>query len=404
VVRSALEVHDGAPQASEHDGNTGLPPAFRPGVRCSVIEDGTDELAGGSPQPERGPEASQGEADVPAAGGPETTAGAAAQAELPADDAASGRRGRKTGSEPSRRSAWLVGIVAVLIIAALLGASWWAYQTVSERRLAAERVERATQLVEDADVVVIEVDEIIRTPIEVSVEARAEAALGLIPGARGDLEEAMSLVALAKPVLSDEDAPAAEALSESAEARLEMLEHGEPILEANIMAADAMGHAMTGWDLILEAEKLSDDAVKEYNKLTDDAVKQSKNLAADAKSKAEQVRSEFEAAQQAFPEADFSAYIAYADAKAAALAISIRADDAYLADEPAEANKFNDQYNDAEKALIEKAKALPESPVIPIKVAYETVASEPTEAYFEARARATASDSLLRGSESVEEE
>ena len=61
-----------------------------------------------------------------------------------------------------------------------------------------------------------------------------------------------------------------------------MLEHGEQILEANSQAAAAMEHALTGWDLIIEAEKLSDDAVKEYNKLTDASVKQSKKLAAEA--------------------------------------------------------------------------------------------------------------------------
>ena len=42
-----------------------------------------------------------------------------------------------------------------------------------------------------------------------------------------------------------------------------------PSSKANSQAAAAMEHALTGWDLIIEAEKLSDDAVKEYNKLTD---------------------------------------------------------------------------------------------------------------------------------------
>jgi hypothetical protein len=183
-----------------------------------------------------------------------------------------------------------------------------------------------------------------------------------------------------------------------------MLEHGELILEANSQAAEAIDHALAGWDLILEAETLSDDAVKEYNKLTDDAVAQSKKLASDAKTRAEEAKTEFESAAAALPGADFTPYIEYAEAKAAALAVSIKADDAFLEDRPTDANTLNDQYNDAEKTLIALAKTLPASPVEPIKTAYEALAAEPTEEYFEARDRATASDALLRSDETTSEE
>lgn len=307
-------------------------------------------------------------------------------------------RGRKRGSGEGsgRKRSWLVILIGVLIVVALAALSYWAYQTVVERRLAVERLERATQLVEDADVVVIEVDEIVRTPIESSVGVRADAALDMIPGARGDLEEATSLIALATPALSEEDSAAAAALGGSADARLEMLKYGDTILRANSQAASAMEHALSGWDLIIEAEKLSDDAVKEYNKLTDASVKQSKKLAGEAKAKAAEAKTSFEKAQEALPEADYSAYIAYADAKIAALGLSINADDAYLADKPTEANKFNDQYNEAEKKLIAMAKALPASPVEPIKTAYEAAAADATEQYYAARDRATASDALIQ--------
>lgn len=306
-------------------------------------------------------------------------------------------------SNPGRKRGIIITLVAVLVVAALAAASYWAYQTITDRREATERLAQATQFVEDADVVVIEVDEIVRTPIEVSVGVRAEAALDMVPDAEADLEEALSLIEKAEPALSEEDALDASALSDSAEARLEMLDHGSQILEANIKAAGAMEHALAGWDAIIESEDLSDAAVKEYNKLTDSAVKKSKKLAGEAQAKANEAKTSFEDAQKAFPEADFSAFIAYAEGKSAALAISIKADDAYLADKPTDANKLNDQYNDAEKDLIKLAKSLPASPVEPIKVAYEEIASEMTEAYYAARDRATASDALLQGGETDEE-
>jgi hypothetical protein len=182
-----------------------------------------------------------------------------------------------------------------------------------------------------------------------------------------------------------------------------MLEHGTEILDANLKAADAMEPALAGWDAIIEAEELSDQAVKEYNKLTDQAVKQSKKFAQEAQGKAEDASEAFKAAEQAFPDADFSAFVAYADGKIEALALSIKADDAYLADKPTDANKFNDQYNAAEKKLVDLAKELPASPVEPIKIAYENLATAPTEAYYIARERATTSDAQLQGADEAEE-
>ena len=89
--------------------------------------------------------------------------------EVPADK-------ESKGQPKGRRRPWMIALVAVLVLAAAVAGSYWAYQTVTERRAAVEDLTRATQLVEDADVVVIEVDDIVRTPIEVSVGVRAEAA------------------------------------------------------------------------------------------------------------------------------------------------------------------------------------------------------------------------------------
>ena len=288
---------------------------------------------------------------------------------------------------------WILFVVAMLLAA---GGALYGYQLVLDRSAATENLDEATALVEKADEVVLEVDDIILTPIDPAVGERAAAALETTTQATADLEEAIRLIDEAMPDLPDEEIDRAQALRDSAEARVAMLTLATPILQANVKAAEAMTPAMEGWDLLLEAEELSDQAVTEYNKLTKDAVRKSKTLTESSQKKTTEAKAKFEAAAVAYPEAEFTPYIEYCDAKLAALAISIKADDAYLADKPEEANKLSDDYNKADKALVEQAKGLPDSPADVISEAYEAEAGETTEVYFVARERATEADDRLR--------
>ena len=78
--------------------------------------------------------------------------------------------------------------------------------------------------------------------------------------------------------------------------------------------------------------------------------------------------------QQAFPEADFSALhrLRGSQGRRARSSRSRPTTRTWLTSPPTPTS-FNDQYNDAEKNLIELAKSLPASPVEPIKVAYEAL-------------------------------
>jgi hypothetical protein len=298
--------------------------------------------------------------------------------------------------DPDRRRAWLMAAVVIALLLALGVAGYYAYSTYTARRLAVERLDKATTLVEQADAVVLEVDEIVRTPVESSIGERAKAASETVPTAQDDLEEAASLISQSLPHLAEEHIADAEALRESAEARVEMLEHATPILGATVKAATAVPLALEGWDLIIEAQGLTDQAIKEYNKLDDASVKKSKTLTSEAQQKVEEAKKSFQAAAAAYPEADFVPFIAYADAKIAALALSIKGADALLSDQPSNANSISDQYNEAEKKLVAQAKALPPSPAEPIRIAFVAEIGEATELYNAARARATESDAQLQ--------
>ena len=88
-----------------------------------------------------------------------------------------------------------------------------------------------------------------------------------------------------------------------------MLEHAEVILDVNIAAATALGDGNAGWDLVLEAEKLADAAVVEYNKLTKDAVRKSQDLSTQAERKLTEGRTKLDAAEKAFPAATLEVFV-----------------------------------------------------------------------------------------------
>ncbi len=336
----------------------------------------------------------------------------------PKEEATSGSEARRTEQPAPRRSRsrsrsrakakrnrrWLqVTLVVLLLVAAVAGA-FFAYRWATARKAASADLDKAITLVERADATVIEVDEVIRAEVESSLATRAAEALRDLPDAVTDLEDAIELAEGASPDLPSDRVEEADALIASAQARLTMLEHAEVILNANVKAASAIDPANEGWDRILAAEKTADQAVAEYNKLTTEAVKRSRELTEKATGEITSGKSKLEQAQDAFPEADFSPFIKYADGKLAALEISKKADDAFLADKKEEANKLNEQYNAAEKKLVEQAKGLPSSPNAVIAEAYESLAGSATVEYFDAREEATVADAeLLKVSGSEEE-
>jgi len=299
---------------------------------------------------------------------------------------------------PSRGRGMKVALIVLAAIAvAILGlALWFQNETRKEQRAAVAELDEATVLVERADAVVLEVDEVVRAEVDSEIGERAEQAGPRIPSAREDLKDAIRLIERARPSLPEAELGYADALEEAADARLEMLEKAETILEFNVKAAAALDPAREAWDLVVEAGTLTAQAVEEYNKLTRASVTRSSELTAEAEQKVNQARELFSEAATGFPEVDFDAYLAYCDEKIAAIAISKRADAAYLANNPREANTLSVRYNDAEQALAAKAAELPASPAEIIADAYERYAGEATEEYFEARARATDADARLR--------
>lgn len=331
-------------------------------------------------------------------GGQQESDSSAAEEAVSAPERPVRRRSRsrsKARVERNSKRRWLFALLAFVILVGVCVGGYLAYQQITARRVASENLDQAITLVERADSAVLEIDEVVRAEVDAELANRAAEALADVPDAVADLEEALSLINKATPDLAENRIAEAEALEGSADARLTMLEYAEVILDANVKAANSIGPANEGWDQVLAAEKTADAAVAEYNKLTTEAVKKSKELSTKASGEIESGKTKLQEAQDAFAEADFGPFIAYADAKLAVLELSRKADDAFLGGEKEEANKISNQYNDAEKKLVEQAKQLPSSPNAVIAEAYESLAGSATIDYFDAREKATEADAVL---------
>ncbi len=283
----------------------------------------------------------------------------------------------------------VLGIVAVVFIVL-------AVTTLMARNEAAGKIDQATALLEGADVVVVQVDGVVRSEITSDLAEGARSAAVKIPEAQQDLSEAVRLLQEAKDGGADEDVQRSDLMIATAQARLDMLEQAEIILPFNIKASEALDPATSGWDLVLSADKRSDQAVAAYNKLTKAGVTQSRKLNKQSAEDLTKALAAFKLAEQSFPEAPFERYIEYTEERIELNKLSQQSDAAWLKGDIDKANQLIGQYNAADKRAVELAKALPATPEKAIATAYEKQAKEATDAYYTARAEATDADKSLR--------
>ncbi|GAB4279389.1 MAG: hypothetical protein Kow0056_12480 [Coriobacteriia bacterium] len=301
-----------------------------------------------------------------------------------------------TGAETTGKPKWPLVIVAIFVVAVLGTVAAVACNTLSARLAARADLERALELVREADDTVLAVDDIVFSEITPALAGAAREASEQVPAAREDIVEAVELIEGSYSDLDEEDRAVADALRTSADSRLAMLNEAPLLLSVNASAAVALDHAQDAMDAMLAAEELADKAVDKYNLQTKEGVTASKELLNQATEKLDEAKKGFKAAEEAFPEADMGPFIRYINAKKDLVKKSIRIDDLWLAGDLAEANDLVDEYNKQDKEVADLGEKLPESEVVPIREAYDDLTSEALDRYLAARDAAARSDTLLR--------
>lgn len=292
----------------------------------------------------------------------------------------------------SRRA---VIVTSLIVIVVLTAAAFIGTNAISRRFEGARNLDTALDLLEQADEVVLDVDEVVRSEVSTALAQRATQLITRLPGTRRDLERAERLISGAMDSVTEDEQRRARLLRGSVLARLEMLDSADAILDANIKAGLSLAPSQDGWTHVLAAEKLADESVREYNKLTQASVRRSSRLVSQATSRLKRASPYFSQAATAFPEAGFDKYIDFIDEKVALLALSEQSNKAWLAGNVAAANAAIRRYNTKEKAVLALATALPPTPGRAVASAYEALAGEATKDYDAARKKATEADARL---------
>lgn len=306
------------------------------------------------------------------------------------------RRGESPEEQYARahRRIW-TGVITVCILV-LIGLGFLGYRQFSVRFEGVEQAEQAQTLIDQADAIVVEVDTVVASEVTTDLAQTAQAAKNRVPKAVDMLKMALKQLEVAKATSVSQDFDRLDLLRDAAQSRLHMLSHAPALLALNIKAANALAPARGGWDLLLAADKKSDEAVAEYNKLTKAGVSASRALNKQAAKDLASAQAEFEKAEEAFPEAPFEQYVAYVKARIALNKLSQKSDAAWLSNKLSSANSASKEYNAADQRAVELAKALPASPDAAIAAAYEAASKAPTDEYYQAREEATKADKELR--------
>lgn len=299
---------------------------------------------------------------------------------------------RRAVEPPKGRTLTRVVIAAAVIVAfAALVAYGFRWVTANERvNDARDEVESAARLLDVAEDDLLIVDTAVQADVSSEIATQSAEALALVSSVATELAGVTGMIERAMPDLPETDAALAQALLESAQARTSMMAEAPAILEADIKAAHAIALADQALEELKAAETFSAQAATEFNKHTQAGVRASNDASVKAEGRLAAARSLLASATVEFPEADYTAFTAYIDAKVALVVISKEIDQLWLAGKIEESNKRLAAFNARDAEVVAMAKALPGSMRDPIADAYKAVTEEAVSRYFAAREKARA--------------
>lgn len=323
---------------------------------------------------------------------PDADAGPDDAVEAHSPELATTRSSRRPGESQRGRTLTRVLIALAVFVAfgalAAYGFRWVnANERVSDAR---DEIESAARLLDVAEEDLLVVDGVVQADVSSEVATRATEAAVLASEVATELADAISMIERGMPDLPEADKPLAEALLDSAMARATMMREAPAILEAGAKAARAITRADQALEELKAAEELSAQASAEFNKHTQAAVRASSDASAKAEQRLGAARSLLASATVEMPEADYSAFIAYIDAKVELVGMSKEIDRLWLAGKIEESNTKLSAYNARDAEVVAMAKALPGSIRDPIADAYKSVTEEAVGRYFTAREKARA--------------
>lgn len=310
---------------------------------------------------------------------------------------------RKSQRKRRRLVALAAGMAAAMVVAGLLG-------TVGYSFLQAQKALRgdlgvALSDIQRADEAIIPMDQLVAARINEGVsqgDAEAvstewEALQPRIDQALVDLAQARQDVEAVQSKLVDaRDKEAATRALVAVNARVNMIEAARDFMAVAVPARRAQQSAELAWSQTLEADAQARDAVAALGTMTKETVSDSMAKSEQALAGFTAARDALGAAASAYPEADFSSFVAYLNLRIDAQYAAIASDKAYLERDKATMNDQNARYNDLDAQAVEAARALEGDPTGVVGPLYTAAAADTAAAYSSERLQAGDADAFLR--------
>lgn len=287
-------------------------------------------------------------------------------------------------------------IVAVTLVAAG-GVYYFNNQQKSVHAEAYQEINRSIALIQEADTVVVAVDQAIDEQVTEDALPQLEVLTDQVASTKETLLAAADNAEIAKESLTDEDdRELAQHVIDAANTRSEMLNYGKRLVQTDIDAMQSAALLSEAWDLIVGADTDMRAAVDVTSGGNTDAIETAVEFNKAASEKIEEATLKIDDAKKHFPDADFTSISDYLVAKKDAIGLALTSDEALLADDVDLANENNDAYNAKDSEAVELAAKIPSDPMTIITDAYDTVTQDMRASYLDARDRAATSDSYIR--------
>ena len=252
-------------------------------------------------------------------------------------------------------------IVAVLVVAAMGGLGYFAYDLYQGKVNFSSRFDGLISQVEESDKDLLVIDDFMKDPLtDEHAQQRKEA-----PDSIASLKESLTEVEegariATRYATNGEDSAALDQLTNSLESRRGMIAAAEETLELLSKRDEQMKKASSAWAEVVNADQKAREATSAANKATsDESTQASRDMTQEAIGLFEQVKNSLKAIQDARKTIDFSAELSYVDKRIESLNYAVSTSDALIAGDRDAATAQNDAYNAADQEAAHMAESLP---------------------------------------------
>ena len=291
---------------------------------------------------------------------------------------------------------WVISVTVIAVLA--VAAGFAGYRLYQDRAEYTGRYDALVARFVDIDKTIVEVDQLMRNPLNSVEEQKREQVLEKFGTVETELDD---VVAAANDLAADPAAPidssAASAIEAAASARRDMLDAAEGAFKLSEIVNKHVDSATSAWNKVLSGDSAAREATKRVNAAaSEDALADARKLTETAIESMTEGRTELErlAAELGIT---FAPEIAYIDKRLDSLSAGVQTADALLAGDRAAAASANNAYNASDAEAADMARSLGASVGEQVKALYDDEVQRVLDAYAAARSSAATADSVLRG-------